>query len=80
MLNLRVLRTVCRLKIQMCSLSFVAEGSAFCCRSEKGQAGMEKEVSKEKPRFKTEKLKGLFLALLFHNIICSVMGGKSADA
>lgn len=40
--------TVCRLKIQMCSLSFVAGGSGFCCRSEKGQAGMEKEVSEGK--------------------------------
>lgn len=44
--------TVCRLKIQMCSLSFVAGESIFCCRSEKGQAGMEKEVSEENPCFK----------------------------
>lgn len=72
--------TVCTLKIQMCSLSFVAGGSVFCRRSEEGQAGMEKEVSEETPSFKPEKLKGLFLVLLFHNIICSVMGGKSADA
>lgn len=40
---------------------------------------MEKEVSEEKPHFKTEKLKGLFLVLLFHNIICSVMGRQLAD-
>jgi len=39
-------------------LSFVAGGSVFCCRSEKGQAGMEKEVSGKKPCCKTEKLKG----------------------
>lgn len=74
-----ILMTAYRLKIQMCSLSFVAGESVFCCRPEKGQAGMEKEVSEEKPHSKTEKLKGLFLVLLFHNIICSVMGGELAD-
>lgn len=43
---------------------------------------MEKEVSEGKKKHlkkKKGKLKGLFLVLLFHNIICSVMGGKSAD-
>jgi len=44
---------------------------------------MEKEVSEGKKthlkKKKKGKWKGLSLALLFHNIICSVMGGKSAD-
>lgn len=43
---------------------------------------MEKEVSEGKKthlKEKKGKWKGLSLALLFHNIICSVMGGKSAD-
>lgn len=71
---------MCRLKIQIYCLFFVAGGSIFFWKSEKEEVGMEKEVSEEKPCFQREKLKGLFLALLFHNIICSVMGGKSADA
>lgn len=44
----------CGLKIQMCFLSFVVGGSVFSCGSEKGQAGMEKEVSEEKKLLEKE--------------------------
>lgn len=41
---------VCGLKTQRMSLYFIAGGSVFSCRSKKGQAGMEKEVSEGKKK------------------------------